>query len=306
MANSQENPNYYVPDSGWYPVGIAAGVFCLVVGLGNWLNATRGGGDGGSFFMPILGLALVFLVLYFWYGKVIEENQSGIVNAQLKKSYVWGMGWFIFSEVMFFAAFFGALFYARVLAVSWLGGEGGKGITGEYLWPEFKPEWPVMVNPNPELFPGPGENMQAPSTASAWATYLPLWNTIILLTSSVTVHMAHTAIKNSKRGAIKFWLGLTVLLGCIFLVLQAEEYIHAYQELGLTLESGIYGSTFFILTGFHGFHVTLGTLILAISLYRVFRGHFNHEDCFGFEAASWYWHFVDVVCVCLFFFVYIF
>lgn len=305
MANSQENPNYYVPESSWYPVGIAAAVFCLILGLGNFLNDIKSGGDG-SLFMSLLGLALIFTVLYFWYGAVIKENESGIVNTQLKKSYVWGMGWFIFSEVMFFAAFFGALFYARVLAVSWLGGEGGKGITGEYLWPEFKPEWPVMTNPNPELFPGPAENMQAPSTASAWAGYLPLWNTIILLTSSVTVHMAHTAIKNSKRGAIKFWLGLTVLLGCIFLVLQAEEYIHAYQELGLTLETGIYGSTFFILTGFHGFHVTLGTLILAVSLYRVFRGHFNHEDCFGFEAASWYWHFVDVVWVCLFFFVYIF
>ncbi|MCL4166094.1 UNVERIFIED_CONTAM: hypothetical protein GTU68_044321 [Idotea baltica] len=209
--------------------------------------------------------------MYFWYGKVIAENESGIVNAQLKKSYVWGMGWFIFSEVMFFAAFFGALFYARVLAVSWL-----------------------------------GESMEAPSLGSGWLSYLPLWNTIILVTSSVTVHFAHTAIKNGKRGAIKLWLGLTVALGLVFLVLQAEEYIHAYNELGLTLESGIYGSTFFILTGFHGFHVTLGTLILAISLYRVFKGHFNHEDCFGFEAASWYWHFVDVVWICLFFLVYIF
>jgi cytochrome c oxidase subunit 3 len=307
MANSQDNSNYYVPHSSWYPVAIAAAIFCLVVGLGNGLNDVKGG-EGFSLVMPLLGLAGIFLVLYYWYGTVISENESGIVNGQLKKSYVWGMGWFIFSEVMFFAAFFGALFYARVLAVAWLGGEGGKGITGQYLWPEFSSAWPVVANPDPALFPGPQESMAAPaiSNLSAWAKYLPFWNTAILLTSSVTVHMAHTAIKNSNRGAIKAWLGVTVLLGIVFLFLQVEEYIHAYNELGLTLESGIYGSTFFILTGFHGFHVTLGTLILAISLYRVFRGHFNHEDCFGFEAASWYWHFVDVVWVCLFFFVYIF
>ena len=303
MANGHDNSTYFVPHNGWYPVGIAAGVFCLVVGLGNWLNAVKAG-DTPNLFTPALGLFLVFLVLYFWYAKVIEENHAGLANAQLKKSYVWGMGWFIFSEVMFFAAFFGALFYARVLAVAWLGGEGAKGITGTYLWPDFSPEWPVMTNPNPELFAGPAENMSAPAV-SAWGSYLPFWNTAILLTSSVTVHMAHTAIKNANRLMIKLWLGLTVALGILFLILQVEEYIHAYNELGLTMASGIYGSTFFILTGFHGFHVTLGTLILAVQLYRVFRGHFNHDDCFGFEAASWYWHLVDVVWVGLFLFVYI-
>ena len=132
-----------------------------------------------------------------------------------------------------------------------------------------------------------------------------MWNTIILLTSSVTVHFAHTGLKNDKRGQFIGWLGLTVLLGCIFLVLQVEEYIEAYSHLGLTLSSGIYGSTFFILTGFHGFHVTLGTFMLLVQLIRAIRGHFSHHDCFGFEASSWYWHFVDVVWVGLFVFVYL-
>ena len=252
-----------------------------------------------------IGFAGVAAVLYFWYAKVIVENQQGLANDALKRSYVWGMGWFIFSEVMFFAAFFGALFYARVLAVSWLGGDGAKGFTGDYLWPDFDPTWPVMNNPDPAAFPGPGQNMGAPGSVSAWATYLPFYNTVILLTSSWTVHVAHSAIKEENRQKLIIWLGLTVLLGIIFLILQAEEYIVAYQDMGLTLGSGIYGSTFFILTGFHGFHVTLGTVILLIQFFGALKGHFAPKDCFGFEAASWYWHFVDVVWVGLFIFVYV-
>jgi cytochrome c oxidase subunit 3 len=304
MANPKADPSiYYVPHNGWYPVFVGFAVMLMLTGFGTWLNDTKNG-EEGSWVQSIVGLAILSFVLFRWFGKVIDENFAGLANPMLKRSYVWGMGWFIFSEVMFFAAFFGALFYARVFAVSWLGGEGGKAITGEYLWPEFSPEWPVMQNPDNALFQGPQESMAAPAVSS-WASYLPFWNTVILLASSVTVHIAHTAIKNKARGALITWLGVTVLLGILFLVLQAEEYVHAYNELGLTLSSGIYGSTFFILTGFHGFHVTLGTFILIVQLLRAFKGHFQPDDCFGFEAASWYWHFVDVVWVCLFIFVYV-
>jgi cytochrome c oxidase subunit 3 len=303
MANPADQSTYYVPHNGWYPVGVAVGAAAMLVGLANFLNASKAGEDP-SMFAFWVGAAVLGLVLFFWFAKVVEENFAGLNNAQVKRSYVWGMGWFIFSEVMFFAAFFGALFYARVLAVAWLGGEGEKGLTGDYLWPDFSAEWPVMKNPNEALFTGPAQSMAAPGIGS-WASYLPFWNTVILLASSVTVHFAHTALKNAKRSGFVAWLGVTIVLGIAFLILQAEEYIHAYQELGLTLSSGIYGSTFFILTGFHGFHVTLGTFILLIQFLRALKGHFTHEDCFGFEAASWYWHFVDVVWVCLFLFVYV-
>ncbi|MEM7218328.1 MAG: cytochrome c oxidase subunit 3 [Pseudomonadota bacterium] len=299
-----ETPAYYIPHEGWYPVWLALSTCVMMLGLGSWLNTASAGEEPNTLFFW-LGFGGLAIVLFQWFAKVVRENHAGLVSGQLKRSYVWGMGWFIFSEVMFFAAFFGALFYARNLAVAWLGGDGAKGITGDYLWPEFENTWPVVNNPNPEVFTNPGESMAPPSTASAWAGYLPLWNTVILLTSSVTVHFAHTALKNDNRNRFITWLGLTVALGIIFLILQGEEYIHAYQELGLTLESGIYGSTFFILTGFHGFHVTLGTFMLAVQLVRAIRGHFSHEDCFGFEASSWYWHFVDVVWVGLFFFVYL-
>ena len=305
MANPAEDSSiYYVPHNGWYPVVLAASVMIMLTGLGSYLNATSAG-EEGSLIQTYLGFIGVAAVMYFWYAKVISENQQGLANDVLKRSYVWGMGWFIFSEVMFFAAFFGALFYARVLAVAWLGGEGAKGFTGDYLWPEFEATWPVMNNPDPEAFPGPGQNMGAPGNVSAWAQYLPFYNTVILLTSSWTVHVAHSAIKEENRKKLITWLGLTVLLGIIFLILQAEEYIVAYNDMGLTLGSGIYGSTFFILTGFHGFHVTLGTVILLIQFFRALKGHFAPKDCFGFEAASWYWHFVDVVWVGLFIFVYV-
>ncbi len=305
MANASDESVYYVPHNSWYPIGVAVGAICFMAGLGIWLNDVQAGTEPHRFLFYI-GAVIIAFVLFNWFGKVIAENQEGLNNPMLKRSYVWGMSWFIFSEVMFFAAFFGALFYSRLLAVEWLGGSGDKALTGQYLWPNFKPVWPVLHNPDPSLFVGPRESMAAPSfSLSGWLEYIPFWNTVILLSSSVTVHFAHAAIKNKERAKLLGWLGLTVVLGWVFLSLQAKEYIHAYDQLGLTLHSGIYGSTFFILTGFHGFHVTLGSFILLIQLIRAYKGHFSADDCFGFEASSWYWHFVDVVWVCLFLFVYV-
>lgn len=305
MNSGPNPPDYYVPHRSWYPIGAAIAALLLVAGTGIWLTDIETGKepDQTLFFLGVLGLTVS---LFSWFACVIDENQAGLNSPQLKRSYVWGMGWFIFSEAMFFAAFFGALFYARVLVVQWLGGEGEKGLTGRYLWPNFEPNWPVMNNPDATI-PGPIESMAAPGFSSLkdWLAYLPFWNTVILLSSSITIHQAHTAIKSRSRPRLLGWLGLTVLLGVAFLLLQAEEYLHAYEELGLTLSSGIYGSTFFLLTGFHGFHVTLGTFILLIQLLRALKGHFSTDDCFGFEAASWYWHFVDVVWVMLFLFVYV-
>jgi cytochrome c oxidase subunit 3 len=265
---------------------------------------------------------IMAVVMFKWWSLVIDENMRGLANDQLKRSYVLGMLWFIFSEVMFFAAFFGALFYLRVIVNSWLGGDAAIGIFDDtptdaavannaILWPGYEAEWPPMITPDQAanganaVFTGPDEAMSFPGWAELLG-WLPLWNTVILVTSSITVHIAHTGLKNNNRKQFIGWLALTVLLGMIFLVLQVEEYVHAYQHMGLTLESGIYGTTFFMLTGFHGAHVTLGTIMLLIALIRAIKGHFSNEDQFGFEAASWYWHFVDVVWILLFFVVYVF
>jgi len=211
----------------------------------------------------------------------------------MDRSFRQGMSWFIFSEVMFFMAFFGALFYARVLSVPWLGGAGNNAMTNEVLWPTFEAVWPLVSTPA-------GETTQA----MGWQG-LPLINTLILLTSSVTLHFAHVAMENNKRTPLKVFLGATILLGVCFLGLQVEEYMHAYNDLNLTLDAGIYGNTFFLLTGFHGMHVTLGTVLLFVIFLRILKGHFTKDKHFAFQAAAWYWHFVDVVWLCLFVFVYV-
>jgi cytochrome c oxidase subunit 3 len=208
-----------------------------------------------------------------------------------------GMMWFIFSEVMFFAAFFGALFYARQFSVPWIGGEGVKDFNKVILWPDFLSGWPT--NGPSRLGPREDGSFQ---TIPAFG--IPALNTAILLTSGVTVTIAHHALKSGNRAVLKLFLALTFLLGFLFVFLQANEYHEAYTELGLTLGTGIYGSTFFMLTGFHGFHVTIGAIMLTVIWLRTLRGHFTPQRHFAFEAVAWYWHFVDVVWLGLFVFVY--
>ncbi|GAB1262683.1 cytochrome c oxidase subunit 3 [Aurantivibrio plasticivorans] len=295
--------SYYVPEQSKLPLFASLGMFVTVFGAANWIN-----GNESGFTLFACGLLILFVTFWNWFSIVIKENMAGLNGAQLKRSYVWGMGWFIFSEVMFFAAFFGALFYVRQLALPWIDGQGANANTGALLWPEFAADWPLLTTPqeaNPDAVYKGNSTYTGANEAMGWKG-LPLINTIVLLTSSVTVHFAHTALLKSNRKMFNIMLGLTVLLGIGFLFLQVEEYVHAYQDLGLTLNAGIYGSTFFMLTGFHGAHVTMGTVMLLIMWLRsVFKGHFSHDDCFGFESASWYWHFVDVVWVGLFIFVYI-
>lgn len=293
--------NYYVPEQSRLPVVSALGLGLMALGAGLWVN-----GDGKGIFLA--GTAVLIAAMYIWFRTVIRENMAGMVNDQLKRSYVWGMSWFIFSEVMFFAVFFGALFYIRTLALPWLGGEGDKSAMINLVWPEFTAQWPLMETPaqavGSDKFVGPHENMSFPGWDRLFH-WLPLWNTIILLSSSVTVHFAHHAMKHDDRSKFNIWLAVTVTLGVFFLILQYMEYHEAYVEMGLTLKSGIYGSTFFMLTGFHGFHVTMGTFMLFVQLVRGLKGHFSAKDQFGFEASSWYWHFVDVVWAGLFIFVYV-
>ena len=299
--------NYYVPDQSRFPIFMAVSLFLLVMGASSTIN-NLGNAESNSVYILYAGFASLFTTLFFWFRQVIKEHLAGLDSNQLKTSYVYGMAWFIFSEVMFFAAFFGALFYVRSFAVPWLGGEGEKGIgvAALDLWDGFESVWPLIETPDK------GAAYVLAEKSMAWPgwghalEWLPLWNTIVLLSSSVTVHFAHVGLKNGNRKKFNIFLGITVVLAIIFVWLQAEEYHEAYVDYGLTLNSGIYGSTFFMLTGFHGFHVMMRGLMLAIMLARsVFAGHFEDHDHFGFEAASWYWHFVDVVWVMLFLFVYI-
>ncbi len=290
-----EHQEYYVPDQSYYPILASIALFFMAFGSGAVLTAAENTGDL-AMLMLLIGFVMILFIIISWFSKVAAESRQGLYSPQMDRSFRWGMGWFISSEVMFFAAFFGALFYIRVLALPWLGGEGEKGVSN-MLWEGFVNQWPLMTTPDPSQFKGP-EKIVDP-----W--HIPLLNTILLVASSVTLTFSHKALKLNKRHWTSFWLAVTVVLGVTFLYYQVVEYHEAYTELGLTLASGIYGSTFFILTGFHGFHVTLGTLMLICILVRVLEGEFSGKKHFAFEAIAWYWHFVDVVWVGLFIFVYI-
>ena len=272
---SEIREGYYVPHSSTYPAMLSGGLFLLALGFILQIN----GHALGKWFM-LAAAVLVGYVLFGWFGSVVAENQRGTFHAWEDRSFRWGMVWFIASEVMFFAAFFGALFYVRNVSVPELGQTG-------LVWPGYQGTWPTS---------GPAGKPFTPM--AAWG--IPALNTMILLSSAVTVTWAHWGLLKGRRAQLIGGLAMTVALGCLFIGFQAYEYHHAYSELGLTLGAGVYGATFFMLTGFHGFHVTIGAITLSAVLGRALKGHFTPENHFGFEAAAWYWHFVDVVWLLLF------
>jgi cytochrome c oxidase subunit III len=289
MAHA-ETDQYYIPHSSPWPIYGSITLFTLMSGavatLNDWMPAWA--------LLP--GFTMLALLFILWFHTVIGENQSGLYNMAVDQSFRMGMMWFIFSEVMFFAAFFGALFYARNLAVPWLAGDGVK-IFDKLLWSNYDGVWPT--NGPAALGPRAGGTFE-----TVPAMGLPALNTAILLSSSVTVTIAHHALITGHRMRLKIFLAATFLLGFTFVFLQAKEYHEAYTEMGLQLGTGIYGSTFFMLTGFHGLHVTLGAIMLMVIWFRVLKGHFTPKRHFGFEGVAWYWHFVDVVWLGLYIFVY--
>jgi cytochrome c oxidase subunit III len=289
---SDSHSAYFIPEPSRWPIVGTLALFVSFVGAAIMLN-----GSGFGTFIFGLGIAAVIYMFAGWFAEVIGESLKGLYSDQVDISFRWGMGWFILSEIMFFAAFFGALYYARIYSVPWLGGEGAGGIvTHEFLWPDFAASWPFNAMPDPRNFAVFHEVIPAIG--------IPAINTAILLSSGATVTFAHWALKNGNRSGLCWWLFATVVLGFTFVYLQAGEYAEAYSHLGLTLNSGIYGSTFFMLTGFHGFHVTMGATMLLVILVRSMKGHFSEHNHFAFEGVAWYWHFVDVVWLGLFIFVY--
>ena len=290
-----ETTKYYVPEQSIWPIVGSVGLFVTAIGAANFVQQSTSfvnneGSMGG--YVLLAGVGILIFMMFGWFSDTIKESLAGMNSKQMDVSYRMGMLWFIFSEVMFFAAFFGTLFYARWLSIPWLGGAGTGAMTHEVLWPDFQAMWPLVQTPD-------GRELQA---MGPWP--LPLINTMLLITSGIFLTIAHHALKENKRQVVIVNLFISLLLGFIFLGVQAYEYYHAYNDLGLTLDAGMYGSTFFMLTGFHGLHVTIGAIMLSIMWIRILKGHFDSENNFAFEAAAWYWHFVDVVWIFLFFVVY--
>jgi cytochrome c oxidase subunit 3 len=282
-------PHYFVPAPSQHPLMAAIGLFFIALGAGQWIN-----GAGWGAYSVLGGLAWLAFVLTQWFGEAIRESEGGLYGDRIDVSFRWSMSWFIFSEVMFFGAFFGALWWTRAHAVPNLGS-----LENALLWPDFKAVWPSVAA---------GMTASPAGVVEPFRTMGPFWlptiNTALLLTSGVTLTIAHHALRENHRGKAITFMWLTVMLGVTFLCVQGYEYAHAYSDLNLKLSSGVYGSTFFMLTGFHGFHVFVGMLMLLFITLRMMKGHFTPERHFGFEGAAWYWHFVDVVWLGLYIIVY--
>jgi cytochrome c oxidase subunit 3 len=267
----------------------AIGLFFVILGAGQWVN-----GVGWGAYSLAFGLVWWLGVLFQWFKQSISESEGGLYSDRIDMSFRWSMSWFIFSEVMFFGAFFTALWWARSHSVPELGS-----LENSLLWPDFRAIWPTAEI---GVTASPAGIVEAFSTVGPF--WLPTINTALLLTSGVTLTIAHHALREGHRAKTISYMWLTVLLGLVFLGVQGYEYFHLYNDLNLKLNSGIYGSTFYMLTGFHGFHVFVGMLMLLFITLRLQKGHFTPERHFGFEGAAWYWHFVDVVWLGLYILVY--
>ena len=282
-------PYYFVPGPSRHPVMASIGLFFVILGAGQWIN----GHEWGMYSLAF-GMLWWLTVLYQWFSESIRESEGGQYGHKIDLSYRWSMSWFIFSEVMFFGAFFTALWWARSHSVPALGS-----LENALLWPDFKAVWPSIQA---------GATASPAGTVEPFQTVGPFWlptiNTALLLTSGVTLTIAHHALVAGQRSKTIAFMWLTVLLGLVFLFVQGYEYYHLYTDLNLKMSSGIFGSTFFMLTGFHGFHVFLGMLMLFFITLRLQKGHFTPQRHFGFEGAAWYWHFVDVVWLGLYVLVY--
>ncbi len=271
---------YFVPEPSRHPVAAAFGLLLVVMGAGPWIN-----GESWGKYVFAVGMIWFLSVLFQWFKQAIGESERGSYGGQIDMAFRWSMGWFIFSEVMFFGAFFSALWWIRVHALPSLGD-----VENTLIWPDFKAIWPSLSHPATASPAGIVESFVAQGPF-----WLPTINTALLLSSGVTLTIAHHALIAGNRSKTLMFMWCTVLLGLTFLFVQGYEYHHAYEVLNLKLSSGVYGSTFFMLTGFHGFHVFIGMLMLLFVSLRLKKGHFTPERHFGFEGAAWYWHFVDVV-----------
>ena len=282
-------PYYYVPEPSPFPAFASLGLFFVILGATFWINDVTWGK-----YSLILGMVIWLFTLFQWFSASVAESESGLYGRKIDLSFRWSMSWFIFSEVMFFGAFFSALWWARAHSVPMLGS-----LDNALLWPDFKAVWPTVAA---------GVTASPAGIIEPFQTMTPFWlptiNTALLLSSGVTLTIAHHALLANQRAKTITFMWLTVALGLVFLFVQGYEYFHAYNDLNLKLTSGMYGSTFYMLTGFHGFHVFLGMLMLLFITLRLQKGHFTPEKHFGFEGAAWYWHFVDVVWLGLYILVY--
>jgi cytochrome c oxidase subunit 3 len=280
MADHAKNHDYHIlPPSVW-PFASALSAFVMLYGAVVWMNH---GGERGTPFVMLAGFVGVLFCMYGWWSAVVHEANTGDHTPVVRIGLRYGFIMFIMSEVMFFAAWFWTFFKHRMYPM-----EPIVDADGNAVWPAS----PIIDG----VWPPVGIE-----TFDPW--HLPLINTLILLCSGAAATWAHHALvhDNNNRQDIKNGLWLAIILGGVFSFFQAYEYSHA----AFGFAGNVYGASFFMATGFHGFHVFIGTIFLAVCLIRTYKGDFTAEQHVGFEAAAWYWHFVDVVWLFLFAAVYV-
>ncbi len=283
MADAHaKNHDYHIIDPSPWPFIASVGALITALGAIAWMKASAGTDfslfgvnlAGANFWIFAIGMVIILYTMYAWWSDTIKEAHEGHHTKVVSLHLRYGMIMFIASELMFFVAWFWAFFDASLFP-----GDATQVARAEFTGGVWPPEGIEVLDP----------------------FHLPLYNTIILLLSGTTVTWAHHALLENDRKGLVAGLALTVVLGVLFSFVQAYEYLHA----PFAFRDSIYGATFFLATGFHGFHVIVGTIFLAVCLLRAMAGDFTPKQHFGFEAAAWYWHFVDVVWLFLFTFVYV-
>jgi cytochrome c oxidase subunit III len=275
-----KNHDYHIVDPSPWPILGSFGALVMAVGAVAYMQYNKGnefhflGLNLASPWLLLIGFTIVLYTMYGWWADTVKEAHAGAHTRVVSLHLRYGMIMFIASEVMFFAAWFWAFFDASLFPA-----EQVQYLREAYTGGQWPPKGLEVLDP----------------------LHLPLYNTVILLLSGTTVTWAHHALIHGDRNGLKWGLALTVGLGMIFSMVQAYEYSVA----PFSFSGSLYGATFFMATGFHGFHVLIGTIFLAICLFRALAGHFTPKQHFGFEAAAWYWHFVDVVWLFLFFCIYV-
>ncbi|NBC20096.1 MAG: PEP-CTERM sorting domain-containing protein [Alphaproteobacteria bacterium] len=281
MAHGEVKHDYHLVNPSPWP--LLGSLFVAVLALG-FVTYTKGlfGLEPGTMWLMGLGLLGVMYVMFGWWRDVVKESRAGDHTPVVQIGLRYGMILFILSEVMFFVAWFWGFFEFAI------------------FWPERTATWdaanPIYADSLSRFADWPPAGVE---TFDPF--HLPLINTLVLLLSGTTVTWAHHALQHGDRSGARNGLILTVVLGMLFTALQVLEYSHA----GFTYDGTLYGSAFYMATGFHGAHVVIGTIFLAVCLIRLMVGGFTPQKHFGFEAAAWYWHFVDVVWLFLFAFVYV-
>lgn len=290
MSHADVKHDYHLVNPSPWPLLTSASLFVFAIGLVSFMKGLVPAESGLAWLfakhsLPILLLGIVSLlaVVAAWWGDIIKESHAGDHTPVVQIGLRYGMILFILSEVMFFVAWFWIFFEAAI----W------NEVRTLSTIPEVAEAWKSW----------PPEGIE---TVDAW--HLPLMNTLILLLSGTTVTWAHHALQENNRRSAITGLGITILLGILFTAIQVNEYGHIldHHYFGFGGENvGVYGSSFFMATGFHGAHVLIGTIFLIVCFFRLVKGDFTPQKHFGFEAAAWYWHFVDVVWLFLFTFIYV-